>query len=150
MADTILNQATSLGRHKDAKRVGRGKSAGGGKTAGRGTKGQKARTGGQVPAYFEGGQKPLTQRLPKKHGFKHIRSFEIKVLNVGDLQKWAKDGEITLEVLKDKRFLKNNDQVKVLGNGKVDAGIKKVEAHYFSTSALKALEEAKAETKVAN
>lgn len=54
------------------KRVGRGAGSGRGKTAGRGTKGQKARSGHHtMPAYFEGGQMPLTQRLPKLRGFRN-------------------------------------------------------------------------------
>jgi large subunit ribosomal protein L15 len=57
----------------DRKRVGRGISAGGGKTAGRGTKGQNSRTGKKHSATFVGGQGPLMQRVPKKHGFKSLR-----------------------------------------------------------------------------
>ncbi|MSU76297.1 50S ribosomal protein L15 [Patescibacteria group bacterium] len=54
------------------KRVGRGPGSGRGKTAGRGTKGQKSRSGHHMmPAYFEGGQMPLTQRLPKLRGFRN-------------------------------------------------------------------------------
>lgn len=60
--------------HRPAKRVGRGMGSGRGKTAGRGTKGQKSRTGHHMlPAQFEGGQMPLTQRLPKLRGFRNPR-----------------------------------------------------------------------------
>ena len=52
-------------------RVGRGIAAGKGKTAGRGTKGQKARAGGSIPPWFEGGQTPLHMRIPKLRGFKN-------------------------------------------------------------------------------
>jgi large subunit ribosomal protein L15 len=58
---------------KDRKRVGRGIAAGQGKTAGRGTKGQNSRTGHKHYATFMGGQGPLMQRIPKRHGFKSIR-----------------------------------------------------------------------------
>ena len=58
---------------KDRKRVGRGISAGQGKTAGRGTKGQNSRTGNKHGHTFMGGQGPLMQRIPKKHGFKSLR-----------------------------------------------------------------------------
>lgn len=59
---------------RPAKRVGRGMGSGHGKTAGRGTKGQKSRSGHHMmPAYFEGGQMPLTQRLPKLRGFHNPR-----------------------------------------------------------------------------
>jgi large subunit ribosomal protein L15 len=57
---------------KPRKRLGRSISSGGGKTAGRGTKGQKSRTGKKLRSSFEGGQMPLTQRLPKRRGFKRI------------------------------------------------------------------------------
>lgn len=59
---------------KDRKRVGRGIAAGQGKTAGRGTKGQGSRTGHKHYATFMGGQGPLMQRVPKKHGFKSLRA----------------------------------------------------------------------------
>lgn len=58
---------------KSRTRVGRGIAAGQGKTAGRGTKGQNARKSGGVRPGFEGGQNPLTQRLPKLRGFRSIR-----------------------------------------------------------------------------
>lgn len=58
---------------RKAKRVGRGVGSGKGKTAGRGTKGQKSRSGYNIPLRFEGGQTPLVQRLPKKKGFKSLR-----------------------------------------------------------------------------
>ena len=71
--------------HKNPKRVGRGISAGQGKTAGRGTKGQKARTGSGRRPGFEGGQKPLLQRLPKLRGFTSHRT-PIDVAYTGQLR----------------------------------------------------------------
>ena len=71
------------GSRKAKRRVGRGIAAGQGKTAGRGTKGQKARAGGTIPAWFEGGQTPLHQRLPKLHGFKNPFRIEYEVVNIG-------------------------------------------------------------------
>ena len=61
----------AAGSRKPARRVGRGHGSGRGKTAGRGTKGQKSRAGGNLPAWFEGGQTPLHVRTPKLHGFKN-------------------------------------------------------------------------------
>ena len=66
-------------------RVGRGISAGKGKTAGRGTKGQKARAGGSIPPWFEGGQTPLHMRIPKLRGFKNRAKIEYEIVNVGDI-----------------------------------------------------------------
>jgi len=65
------------------RRVGRGIAAGKGKTAGRGTKGQKARAGGGIPAWFEGGQTPLHVRIPKLRGFKNKFKIEYEVVNLG-------------------------------------------------------------------
>jgi large subunit ribosomal protein L15 len=73
----------AAGAHTRRTRVGRGIAAGGGKTAGRGTKGQKARAGGSIPAWFEGGQTPLHQRIPKLHGFRNPFRIEYEVVNIG-------------------------------------------------------------------
>ena len=75
-------------KHKSAKRVGRGISAGSGKTAGRGTKGQNSRTGGGVRPGFEGGQTPLTQRIPKLRGFTSHRP-RIETVYTGQLDQFA-------------------------------------------------------------
>jgi len=75
----------AAGSRKAKRRVGRGIASGQGKTAGRGTKGQKARAGGSIPAWFEGGQTPLHQRLPKLHGFKNPFKVEYEVVNLGSI-----------------------------------------------------------------
>ena len=71
------------GSRKARTRVGRGIAAGKGKTAGRGTKGQKARAGGSIPPWFEGGQTPLHMRIPKLRGFTNRFKIEYEVVNVG-------------------------------------------------------------------
>jgi large subunit ribosomal protein L15 len=76
------------------RRVGRGIAAGQGKTAGRGTKGQKARAGGKIPAWFEGGQTPLHQRIPKLRGFKNPFKIEYEVVNIGDIARLVELGEL--------------------------------------------------------
>ena len=63
-----------------------------GKTAGRGTKGQKARAGGKIPAWFEGGQTPLHQRIPKLRGFRNLFKVDYEVVNVGDIARVAEAG----------------------------------------------------------
>ena len=68
------------GAHRSRKRVGRGIGGKGGKTAGRGTKGQRAR--GTVPVSFEGGQLPLTQRVPKLRGFNNPFRVEYQAINL--------------------------------------------------------------------
>ena len=73
------------GAHRQKTRVGRGIGAGKGKTAGRGTKGQKARAGGSIPPWFEGGQTPLHMRIPKLRGFRNRAKVEYEIVNVGDI-----------------------------------------------------------------
>ena len=73
-------------------RVGRGIAAGKGKTAGRGTKGQKARAGGSIPPWFEGGQTPLHRRIPKLRGFRNRFKIEYEVVNVGAIAAAAERG----------------------------------------------------------
>jgi large subunit ribosomal protein L15 len=80
------------GSHTARTRVGRGIAAGKGKTAGRGTKGQKARAGGSIPPWFEGGQTPLHMRLPKLRGFKNRFKTDYEVVNVGAIAALAEQG----------------------------------------------------------
>jgi large subunit ribosomal protein L15 len=85
------------GSRKERTRVGRGIAAGKGKTAGRGTKGQKARAGGSIPAWFEGGQSPLHMRIPKLRGFKNRFRIVYEVVNVGAIAAAAERGAFELE-----------------------------------------------------
>jgi large subunit ribosomal protein L15 len=80
------------GSHTARTRVGRGIAAGKGKTAGRGTKGQKARAGGGIPPWFEGGQTPLHMRIPKLRGFKNPFKTDYEVVNVGAIGVLAERG----------------------------------------------------------
>ena len=82
------------GSRKAKRRVGRGIAAGQGKTAGRGTKGQKARAGGKIPAWFEGGQTPLHQRIPKLRGFRNPFKIQYEVVNIGDVARLVELGEL--------------------------------------------------------
>ena len=86
------------GSRKERTRVGRGIAAGKGKTAGRGTKGQKARAGGSIPAWFEGGQTPLQMRVPKLRGFKPRERVEYQVVNVGRISAYAAAGRFGVEL----------------------------------------------------
>jgi large subunit ribosomal protein L15 len=85
------------GSRQPRTRVGRGIAAGKGKTAGRGTKGQKARAGGSIPPWFEGGQTPLHMRIPKLRGFKNRFRIEYEVVNVGAIGALAERGAFELE-----------------------------------------------------
>jgi large subunit ribosomal protein L15 len=85
------------GSRRPRTRVGRGIAAGKGKTAGRGTKGQKARAGGSIPPWFEGGQTPLHMRIPKLHGFKNRFRIEYEVVNIGAIGALAERGAFEVE-----------------------------------------------------
>ena len=80
------------GSRQPRTRVGRGIAAGKGKTAGRGTKGQKARAGGSIPPWFEGGQTPLHMRIPKLRGFKNRFKVVYEVVNIGAIGTLAEAG----------------------------------------------------------
>ncbi|MDI3504578.1 MAG: large subunit ribosomal protein [Candidatus Cloacimonadota bacterium] len=80
---TLSNLGRPAGR-KNKKRLGKGQGSGHGHQAGRGHKGKKARAGGNVPAFFEGGQMPMNRRLPKR-GFKNIFRVSYRSLNLSRL-----------------------------------------------------------------
>jgi large subunit ribosomal protein L15 len=87
----------AAGSRKARTRVGRGIAAGQGKTAGRGTKGQKARAGSSIPAWFEGGQTPIHVRVPKLRGFRNAFKIEYQVVNVGRIAEYAAAGRFGVE-----------------------------------------------------
>jgi large subunit ribosomal protein L15 len=128
---------------KDKKRVGRGDSSGHGKTAGRGTKGQKSRSGGSIPPYFEGGQLPLVRRLPRARGFVNIFKTQFTTVNLDRLsERFAKGAEVTPITLTEVGLIKSpNDLVKVLGRGELDKPLT-IKAHGFSTTARAKIEAA--------
>lgn len=106
--------------NKPGNRVGRGISAGQGKTAGRGTKGQKSRSGYNIPRKFEGGQTPLILRLPKVRGFKHHR-VATQIIDRALINKHFTDGEVVSPTtLAQKGLIKSTTlPVKILGAEKV-------------------------------
>ncbi len=137
----------SLGSHR-RKIVGRGPGSGHGKTSGRGEKGQKARSGGGVHPWFEGGQTPLFKRLPRR-GFSNKR-FETKyaIINVSDLNRFKDGDTVTPELLKESGLVKKElDGIKVLGNGKLEKKLT-VKANVFTNSAITKIEEMGGSTEV--
>jgi len=123
------------GSTKSRKRVGRGNGSGLGNTAGRGNKGQKARSGGGVRPGFEGGQMPITRRLPKR-GFTNNFRKEYEVINVSDLEERFENGEeVTIEALFETGLInKVKDGVKVLGDGELTKSLT-VKVHKVSKTA---------------
>jgi large subunit ribosomal protein L15 len=101
------------------KRLGRGESSGQGKTAGRGHKGQKARSGGGVPPWFEGGQMPLQRRLPKR-GFTNIFKKTFSLVNVGSLADFEAGSVIDAETLAAAGLIRSlKNPVKLLAKGEI-------------------------------
>ncbi len=128
---------------KRKKRVGRGLGSGHGVTATRGTKGQKARSGGAKPPWFEGGQTPLYLRIPRR-GFSNAPfRKEYEIVNVSDLEKSFNSGdEVTPEKLYQLGLIDTLDlEVKILGKGKLTKALK-VKAHKFSEKAKSKIESA--------
>ncbi len=115
-----LNELSpAKGATKNRKRVGRGSGSGTGKTSGRGHKGQKSRSGGNIPAWFEGGQLPLTRRLPIK-GFTNYTRREYEVVNLSDLERSGLEGTVTIAVLRAAGIVtRSRKPVKVLAMGEV-------------------------------
>ena len=133
--------APAKGSKKAAVRVGRGNGSGCGKTSGRGQKGQWARSGGGVRPGFEGGQMPITRRIPKR-GFKNIFAKVYTTINVGDLSAFDEGTVITAELLKDTGFIsKVNDGIKILGQGELNKKLT-VKAVKFTASAKEKIEAA--------
>ena len=138
------------GSTKKRIRAGRGIAAGRGKTAGYGTKGQTSRSGGSIPAWFEGGQTPIHIRIPKLRGFTNISRVEVAVVNVGSIQEWIDAGRlkgaapltVNADVLTAAGLLKTRGKpLKVLGSGQLTAKVF-VMADSYTASAKSKIEAA--------
>jgi len=130
------------GANREKKRRGRGIGSGQGKTGGRGTKGQRARSGGGVPPWFEGGQMPLNRRVPKR-GFTNIFKKEFQLVNLDQLEaRFAAGDKVDAEALAEAGLIRNPGKpVKLLGRGTVEKSLQ-VEVTKASQSAVKAIESA--------
>jgi len=95
---------------KHKKRLGKGEATGQGGTSGKGHKGQKSRSGGNIPAWFEGGQMPLQRRLPKR-GFTNIFKKESRIVNLNQLQKIDAD-LIDVETLEKMDIIRSSKKYK--------------------------------------
>ena len=131
----------AVGATTAPKRLGRGTGSGLGKTSGKGHKGAKARSGGGKRPGFEGGQMPLTMRLPKR-GFTNKWRVEYATVNVERLNIFE-DGEVVTPVeLIESGILKNvQDGVKILGNGEITKKLT-VKATKFTQTAKEKIEAA--------
>ena len=116
----LHNLTPAPGSHRNRKRLGRGPGSGTGKTSGKGVKGSKARAGHHGPGggkpQFEGGQMPLTRRVPKR-GFTNPFREESQIVRLGDLHRVS--GEVTPESLATAGLIEPSRPFKVLANGSV-------------------------------
>ena len=133
----LHNLRPAKGSNRDRKRVGRGPGSGTGKTAGRGEKGQNARSGGGVPAWFEGGQMPLQRRIPKR-GFRPRNRKEYQVVNVADLA--IVTGDVNPATLREAGLVRSTTKlIKILGSGEIDGAVH-CTVHAISKSARAKIE----------
>ena len=120
----LHNLAAAPGSHRNRKRLGRGPGSGTGKTSGKGHKGIKARAGHHGPGggkpQFEGGQMPLTRRLPKR-GFTNPFRQEANVVRLDQLA--LLEGEVTPDALRAAGIVKRQGPVKVLANGELSQAV---------------------------
>ena len=109
----------AIGSTTAPKRLGRGVGSQLGKTSGKGHKGARARSGGGPRPGFEGGQMPLTRRLPKR-GFTNVFAKEYATVNVSALNCFEDGTVVTAEALINAGLIKKTlDGVKVLGGGEL-------------------------------
>jgi large subunit ribosomal protein L15 len=136
----LNNLRPASGSTHSVKRIGRGQGSGHGGTSTKGHKGDKARTGHKNKRGHEGGQTPLQRRLPKR-GFKNINRVEYVPFNLAQLQAVSEKfnvTEISTAFLYEKGYIKQNDLVKILGNGEVKVALK-VSANGCSEAAKNAI-----------
>lgn len=129
------------GASKNRKRLGRGSGSGHGKTSGRGHKGQRARSGGRGKTGFEGGQMPLQRRVPKR-GFTNIFRKEYSIVNLSDLERFAKGSTVDVAALVEAGLVKKMEAgVKLLAEGDINKPLT-IKVHKFSQSAKEKVEAA--------
>lgn len=136
----IGNVRPAAGATKAPKRRGKGSATGLGGTAGKGHKGHKARTGGKIPVWFEGGQMPIQRRLPKR-GFLNPGRIEYHVVNVGQLAGAAAGTVVDAAWLKSQRLVRRPGLVKLLAGGAIKVALT-VKVDAASEAAKKAIESA--------
>lgn len=137
------------GSTKTRKRVGRGSGSGLGTTAGKGHKGQKARSGGQTKPGFEGGQMPLTRRLPKRGFNNKMFATVYEIVNLYQIEEKFNNGDVVnRETLAEKGLIKGNkDGVKVLAVGDLTKKLT-VEVNKISSAAEEKIKAAGGEVKI--
>jgi large subunit ribosomal protein L15 len=130
----------AAGSTRNRKRRGKGSATGLGGTAGKGHKGKKARSGGKIPAWFEGGQMPIQRRLPKR-GFKNPGHVTFQVVTVGRLAKAPGGAVVDPAWLRKERIVRRPGPIKLLAGGDLKVALT-VKVDAASAGARKAIEAA--------
>jgi large subunit ribosomal protein L15 len=137
----LYELAPAVGATKESFRKGRGIGSGNGKTAGKGHKGQKARSGGGVRPGFEGGQMPLSRRIPKR-GFVNIFGKSLANVNVEQLNIFDDGAIVDAEALVNAGLVRKLlDGVKILGKGEINKKLT-IKVTAYSASAKQKIEAA--------
>ena len=141
----LSNLTPAKGSTHSKKRVGRGEGSGKGGTAAKGHNGQKARSGGGVATWFEGGQMPLQRRVPK-FGFTNRNRVAYDAVNLARLSALVESGRldagnVTPETLNSAGVGGKNRRFKILGDGEISTAMT-VSAQAFSKSAREKIEAA--------
>ena len=132
---------SNKGSRRQKMRKGRGIAAGQGASCGFGMRGQKSRSGRPTRPGFEGGQMPLSRRVPKLTHFPIVNQKNFTVLNVSSLNELKEGTVVNLDSLvKEGILTKPKNPLKILGNGKLEVKLT-VQAAAFTTSAKKKIEE---------
>jgi len=137
----------AAGATRPSKRRGKGPASGLGGTAGKGHKGHKARSGGKIPVWFEGGQMPIQRRSPKR-GFKNPFRVTYLVVNVGRLAAVPAGTAVDAAWLRANKVVRGRGPVKLLGGGELEVALT-VKVDAASASAVKAVEAAGGKVEVA-
>jgi len=122
----------AVGANKERKRLGRGPGSGLGKTSGKGHKGKGSRSGGNTPPGYEGGQMPLSRRLPKR-GFRNPFREECQIVNLGSLERFSVN-VIDIAALQNAGLVRGKKKVKILADGDFTK-VLTIKAHAFSEKA---------------
>jgi large subunit ribosomal protein L15 len=134
------NIRPASGATRPRKRRGKGSASGLGGTAWKGHKGHKARTGGGIPVWFEGGQMPIQRRLPKR-GFKNPGRVEYQVVKLAQLESAPAGTVVDRAWLAERRIARRPGPIKLLAVGTVKAALT-VKVDAASEAAKKAIEAA--------
>jgi large subunit ribosomal protein L15 len=140
MTMRLGNIRPAAGATKNTKRLGKGAASGQGGTSGKGHKGKKARSGGGIPVWFEGGQMPIQRRLPKR-GFINPGRVEYQVVQVGRLAGAPAGTTIDAAWLKSAKIVRRSGPIKLLSGGELKVALT-VKVDAASETARQAIEAA--------